>query len=186
MGLQAGLWAEMRVSVNIKQELPGRVRTHQLQRPPNKKEKRFGINSESINRSARNCTRSDFFCMERMYEYALSESVRWKKIVIFQVVITALLHVFGECECHRFEYLAWLSTSKSVGSLRSPNLEILVQFFKKQTDSARSGFESDFNFTCWAGIKVPFENTKFWEFFAVNLNVIQHNILPNPVSTMIF
>jgi hypothetical protein len=65
------------------------------------------------------------------------------------VVITALLYVFGECECHRFEYLAWLSTSTSVGSLRSPNLEILVQFFKKQTDSARSGFESDFNFTCW-------------------------------------
>jgi hypothetical protein len=32
MGLQAGLWAEMRVSVNIKQELPGRVGTHQLRR----------------------------------------------------------------------------------------------------------------------------------------------------------
>jgi hypothetical protein len=31
MVLQAGLWAEMRVSVNIKQELPGRVGTHQLQ-----------------------------------------------------------------------------------------------------------------------------------------------------------
>jgi hypothetical protein len=32
MGLQAGLWTEMRVRVNIKQELPVRVETHQLQR----------------------------------------------------------------------------------------------------------------------------------------------------------
>jgi hypothetical protein len=32
MGLQAGLWTEMRVSVYIKQELPGRVGTYQLQR----------------------------------------------------------------------------------------------------------------------------------------------------------
>jgi hypothetical protein len=32
LGLQAGLWTEMRVSVNIKQELPGRVGTHQLER----------------------------------------------------------------------------------------------------------------------------------------------------------
>jgi hypothetical protein len=41
-----------------------------------------------------------------------------------------------ECEFHRLEYLAWFPTSKSVGSLRSPNLGILVQFLKKQTDSA--------------------------------------------------
>jgi hypothetical protein len=62
------------------------------------------------------------------------------------VVITALLYVFGECECQRLEYLAWFSTSKSVGSLRSQNLGILVQFLKKQTDSTRSGFESDIQF----------------------------------------
>jgi hypothetical protein len=77
-----------------------------------------------------------------------------KKIFNFPhhtVVITALLYVFGECECHRLEYLAWFSTTKSVGSLRSPNLEILVQFFKKQTDSARSGFESDIQFYLLGG-----------------------------------
>jgi hypothetical protein len=32
MGLQAGLWTEMRVSANIKQKLSVRVGTHQLQR----------------------------------------------------------------------------------------------------------------------------------------------------------
>jgi hypothetical protein len=32
MGHQAGLWTEMRVSFNIKQELPDRVGTHQLRR----------------------------------------------------------------------------------------------------------------------------------------------------------
>jgi hypothetical protein len=32
MVLQARLWTEMKVSVHIKQELPGRVETHQLQR----------------------------------------------------------------------------------------------------------------------------------------------------------
>jgi hypothetical protein len=32
LGLQAGLWTEMRVSVNIKQEVPGKVGTHQLRR----------------------------------------------------------------------------------------------------------------------------------------------------------
>jgi hypothetical protein len=45
---------------------------------PNKEENRFGITSESINRSARNCIKSDSFCMEWMYEYAVSESV-WRK-----------------------------------------------------------------------------------------------------------
>jgi hypothetical protein len=32
MGLQVGLWTEMRVSVNIKQKVPGKVGTHQLRR----------------------------------------------------------------------------------------------------------------------------------------------------------
>jgi hypothetical protein len=32
MGLQAGLWSETKVSVSIKQEMPGRVGTHKLQR----------------------------------------------------------------------------------------------------------------------------------------------------------
>jgi hypothetical protein len=32
MALQAKVWTEMRVSVNIKQELPGRVITHELHR----------------------------------------------------------------------------------------------------------------------------------------------------------
>jgi hypothetical protein len=54
------------------------------------------------------------------------------------VVITVFLH--------RPEYLAWFSTSKSVGSLRSLNLRILVRFLKKQTDSAKSGLEADIQF----------------------------------------
>jgi hypothetical protein len=32
LGLQAGLWTEMRVSLNVKQEVTGKVGTHQLQR----------------------------------------------------------------------------------------------------------------------------------------------------------
>jgi hypothetical protein len=32
MGLQAGAWAEMRVNVFIKQELPSKIDTHQLRR----------------------------------------------------------------------------------------------------------------------------------------------------------
>jgi hypothetical protein len=58
------------------------------------------------------------------------------------MVIRTLLYMFSECKCHRLEYLGWLSTSKRVGLLQSPNLMIIALFLKYQTDSPRSGLES--------------------------------------------
>jgi hypothetical protein len=58
------------------------------------------------------------------------------------IIIKALLYVFSECKCYRLEYLGWLSTSKRVSLLQSPNLRIFAQLLKYQTDSPRSGLES--------------------------------------------
>jgi hypothetical protein len=76
------------------------------------------------------------------------------------VVIRALLYMFSECKCHRLEYLGWLSTSKRVGLLQSPNLMIIALFLKYQTDSSRSGLESGIQIYLLGSYKVEF-NKKF-------------------------